>query len=101
MSVIVEGISLVAVREDLDSVFPGAAYGFLNAASALGDAACYSCADSELVSVGFRDIAHAQSGIALLDGLVGRWVLVSADEGPLAPLAWIKWAVRGGVARAW
>jgi hypothetical protein len=101
MSVLIEEIALVAVREDLESVFPGGVYGFLNAASALSDPPHYSCVDSELLSIGFRDMVHAQPTIELLPQLAERWVLVSAERGPEAPMPWIKFSSRSGVARAW
>lgn len=101
MSVLIEEIALVAVREDLEAEFPGGVYGFLNAATALSDPATYSCVDPELASVGFRDLDHAEAAIAQLPRPGERWVLVSYELGPREPMPWIKFSVRSGVARAW
>jgi len=100
MSVSIEGTTLVVVRSDLESTYPGGTAAFF-AAAALLDPASSACEDDgHVVGLRFRDSAHVQAAVKLLAAPI-RWVLMNGEEGPMTPTPWLRWSTRGGATRAW
>lgn len=102
MSVLIEGLTLIANRAGLDAEFQGGSQGFIGSANLLVEPPTFvSGSDPHLVSLGFRDNVHVKDAVALLEDVNVAWVMFDAEFGPLAPVDWLKWSSRNGVTRAW
>lgn len=111
MSVLVEALSLVIPRINLDISYPGGADAFLEAMCAPECPSRHVCTDDALVSVSFLDPDAAEAVVApLIDlGFIGLdeqrfrdFVLIDQHLGPTMPCDWVEWKRhRHGFTYAW
>ncbi len=101
MSVLVEGLTLVIRKLQLDIAFPGGAEAFGNALLGLPKPPRFVCiADADLVNVGFYDPDHLRPAaemlvehglIAVDDNAFVDFAYVDQHHGPSMPCSWLEW----------
>jgi ADP-ribosyl-[dinitrogen reductase] hydrolase len=112
MSVLIEGLTLVVKKLELEIRYPGGPQAFGEALLELSPSPRFVCiADADLVNVGFYDPEHlrpaaellvAQGFTAVEDGTFVDFAYVDQHHGPALPCAWLQWRRHAdGFTAAW
>jgi hypothetical protein len=101
MSVLIEGLTLVVKKLQLEMGYPGGADAFLEATLALETPPRFACTGDEwLVHIGFHDPDHLMPSLQLLydhglvavdDGVFVDMAFVDQHHGPTMPCPWLEW----------
>lgn len=101
MSVLIEALTLVVRKEQLDMRYPGGSTAFLEATLRLESPPRFvCCGDSHLVNLSFSDPDHLEPAAELLreqgfidvdDGVVVDMAYVDQRYGPSMPCSWLEW----------
>jgi hypothetical protein len=112
MSVLIEGLTLVVKKLQLEIGYPGGADAFLEAALELEKPPRFACTGDEwLVHLGFCDpdhltpcleVLHDHGLVAVDDGAFVDMAFVDQHHGPTMPCPWLEWKRhKDGFTLAW